>query len=312
MGEPKQKILPEEPFPLTVIEASEEEVFQIIERFKRTPFDLENGLLANALLAKYGDGKFIFFLILHHIISDGSSLKILFEDLLKSYDAIKKQTSSTLQPLPIQYTDYCRWQHSVMVQDRMKTLEKYWLDKFQGNLPICELLGDKTRPTVFNFKGRRKLFTIPEDLHWQLNQVALKQNATLFMVLLGTVYTLIYRFTGQKDLIVGSPVSGRSHYDLRQISGLFVNTLALRCFIESEDSFFKIIDKVKVDLLEALEHQDYPFDHLIDKLGLLRDTSRSPLFNINVALQNFDLDEESKLELKYLRVDRQELTHHSC
>jgi amino acid adenylation domain-containing protein/non-ribosomal peptide synthase protein (TIGR01720 family) len=233
-------------------------------------------------------------------------LKILFDDLLKTYQGL------SLPKLNVNYVDYSRWQQSTQQDAKMNAMKNFWLSKFEDIPPVCEINGNKSRPAVFNFDGARKLFQIPEELHQKLQKVASEKNVTLFMLLLTSIYSLIYRFTGQNDLTVGSPVSGRSHFDLRNIVGFFVNTLALRVQVDPKDSFSELLSKTRTDVLTSLEHQDYPFDLLIDQLNLSRDTSRSPLFNINVALQNFDLDAESKEALKELKVNRYELPHHSC
>lgn len=311
-GEPSQNILSALEFPLTVIEGSEDEIFEFIDDFKKVPFNLEKGPLAKAILAKSNTNNFIFFLLIHHIISDGASTKLLFDDLLKNYGAVRNQTLSRLAIPAIQYTDFCVWEKSAYAQKQMKKLEEFWLKKYSGTLPVCEIMGDKTRPVVFNFKGSRELFIIPDELLKAYNATALNRNVTLFMTLLSTIYVLIYRFSNQSDMIVGTPVSGRSHHDVREISGLFTNTLALKCHLAKEDTFFTLLEKVKSDVLESLEHQDYPFDHLVNALNILRDTSRSPLFNINVALQNFDVNVESKRMFQGITINRKELPHHSC
>jgi amino acid adenylation domain-containing protein/non-ribosomal peptide synthase protein (TIGR01720 family) len=303
-GQPMQQVLDQKEFALTVVENGNDE---LIEEFKKIPFDLENGPLIKALLIKQSDNSHLFFIVMHHIISDGTSLKVLFDDLLRSYQGVD------LPKLHVNYVDYSQWQQSDQQEQRMTAMKNFWLSKLQSEtLPVCEIMGDRSRPAVFNFEGARKLFKIPQEMHKQMQALAAEKHATLFMTLLASVYTLIYRYTGQKDIIVGSPVSGRSHYDLRSIVGFFVNTLTLRTQIDPEQNFKELLSKTRNDVLESLEHQDYPFDRLVDQLNLSRDTSRSPLFNINVALQNFELDAESKEALKDLKVSRYDLPHHSC
>lgn len=291
----------------------DEKALEHIETFKRIPFDLEKGPLARALLIQVSPKSQIFFFVIHHIIADGWSIRIMVQDLLKTYQAFNKKSKiEPLQPLKIEYHDYAQWQHESMNQVRFQNLEKYWLGKFAGVLPICEIAGDKTRPPVFTFSGSRKTFEINTKLVEQLSSMAYQQNATLFMSLLSSLYVFIYRYTGQQDLIVGTPVSGRSHLDLKSIVGFFVNTLPLRSFIDPSDNFAQLLSKTRTDVLEAFEHQDYPFDLLIDKLKLKRDTSRSPLFNINVAFQNFELNEDANNVMKDLKAKRLPLDHHSC
>lgn len=298
-GQPYQQVLEPFEFPLTLDDSGDK---SLIDIFKTVPFDLEHGPLIKALLIKERDGSYLFFIVMHHIISDGTSLKVIFDDILKSYQGIE------LPKLSISYVDYSHWQKS----NALSSMQAFWKEKFAGNLPVCELAGDRSRPAVFNFIGARRLYRVPQKHYKQLQELVSQRNATLFMGLLASIYALIYRYTGQRDIIVGSPVSGRSHYDLRGIVGFFVNTLALRVKLDADDTFETVLAKTRADVLASVEHQDYPFDHLVDELNLPRDTSRSPLFNINVALQNFDLDEESKKALSALKVSRQELSHHSC
>lgn len=316
-GQPYQKIREPFAFPLTYLDLSHETLAQQqaldkIESFKKIPFELETGPLAKGLLLKIAPSKYYFFFVMHHIISDGWSLRIIIQDILRSYKAFDQGLVPQSEELRIQYIDYSHWQKDLLSNERFHLLEQFWLTKFAGQLPVCEIVGDKPRPPVFTFKGSRRLFELPEDVKPRLLALAQQQNATLYMVLLASIYTLIYKYSGQKDLVVGTPVSGRSHYDLKPVVGFFVNTLALRINLDPQESFIAFLAKVKDDVLNSLEHQDYPFDFFIDKLKLERDTSRSPLFNINVALQNMELEQDAKQAMSDLNVSRLELPHHSC
>lgn len=304
-------------FALTTIDLrnqkdADKKALEHIEEFKLLPFDLEKGPLARALLIQISPQKQIFLFVMHHIISDGWSVRLIVQEVLKTYHAYNKALLPHHAPLRIDYHDYAHWQHQVLSEKRFIQLEKYWLNKFGGTLPVFEITGDKPRPVVFTFKGSRKIFEIPSSLVDKLNNLATKQNATLFMSLLTTMYIYINKYTGQQDLIVGTPVSGRSHLDLKSIVGFFVNTLSLRFVLDPALNFLQILSKVREDVLEAFEHQDYPFDLLVDKLKLKRDTSRSPLFNINIAFQNFELDESSSKVMEELKTSRFPLNHHSC
>lgn len=291
---------------------ADKKALEHIEEYKLIPFDLEKGPLARALLIQISPQKQIFLFVMHHIISDGWSVRLIVQDLLKTYYAYNKTVLPHHTQIRIGYHDYAHWQHQVLSENRFIQLEKYWLDKFAGTLPICEITGDKSRPLVFTFEGSRKIFEIPSSLVDKLNSLACRQNATLFMSLLTSMYIYMNKYTGQQDLIVGTPISGRSHLDLKSIVGFFVNTLSLRFVLDPALNFLQILSKVREDVLEAFEHQDYPFDLLVDKLKLKRDTSRSPLFNINIAFQNFELDESSSKVMEDLKTSRFPLNHHSC
>lgn len=307
-GEPYQRITSQHHFDLTVLEVSSMEIaYEKIHSFRQNPFDLEKGPLAKAILLRLSPTTSLFFFMMHHIISDGWSIRIIIEELLKLY------RGAAINPLKINTIDYCHWQqHQAASENRFKELENFWLERLKSPLPICEIPGDKTRPPVFTFQGARKSFDVLKNDEEQLSLYGGKENATLFMVLLASVYVLIYRYTGQTDLIVGSPIAGRFHADLKPLVGFFVNTLALRCTLNPSESFAHFLRQLREQILHDFEHQDYPFDLLVDQLKLERDTSRSPLFNINIAFQNFELDEAAKQTLAQLKTQRVDLPHDSC
>lgn len=316
-GIPSQSFSRLKRFPLTLMDLSsaqqaDQKAQEYLEKYKRMPFDLEKGPLIRGLLVQTAPNRHIFLFVMHHIISDGWSVRLMVQDLLKAYDSFKRKESWHPSPLKISYHDYAHWQHQVLSEHRFMQMERYWLEKFKGVLPVCEILGDQPRPAVFHFKGARQTFQIPTPLVEHLTSIANQQNATLFMSLLTALYIYIHKYTNQQDLIVGTPVSGRSHLDLKSIVGFFVNTLSLRFFLDPAKNFVELLAQVKDDTLKALENQDYPFDLLVDKLKLRRDTSRSPLFNINVAFQNFELDDSSNAIKERLKVTSIPLKHHSC
>lgn len=307
-GIPYQKIASHSTFNLRVLNVSSLEVaYQEIDALKQEPFDLENGPLAKAILLPLSSTTSLFFFMMHHIISDGWSIRIIIEEILKLYRGI------SLSPLRVNLIDYSySQQHQLMTEKRFEELRSFWFDRLTAPLAICEIPGDKVRPAVFSFQGARKTFDISKQCEEKLSFHGRKENATLFMVLLASIYVLIYRYTGQTDLIIGSPISGRFHADLKPLIGFFVNTLALRCSLNPLQTFALFLEQVKNQTLHDFENQDYPFDLLIDQLKLERDTSRSPLFNINVAFQNFELSKEAKEILIELKTKRIELPHDSC
>lgn len=307
-GEPYQKLIDPQPFDLTVLKASSiDDAKGQIASLRNQPFDLEKGPLAKALLLQLSPTSSLFFFMIHHIIADGWSIRIIIEELLKLYTG-----NINLEQIRINSIDYCHWQRELFLSEKFKAMESYWLKELAAPVPVCEIPGDKTRPAVFHFEGARKTFRLSRPEQTALTRIGSGAGGTLFMVLLSSVYTLIYRYTGQTDLIVGSPVSGRSHADLKSLIGFFVNTLAIRCCLNPNGNFKELFLQVKGKVLEAMENQDYPFDHLIDCLKLERDTSRSPLFNINVAFQNFELDSKAEGALKQMQAKRVDLPHQSC
>lgn len=307
-GEPYQHISTQTTFDLVEeIASSKQDALKKIQLFKEQPFDLEKGPLTCGLLIRVSRTSSIFMFKIHHIIADGWSIRTIIEELLQFYRAKK------LLPLKIDILDYCHWQkHKALNHNRFTELETYWHKRFEKPLPVCEIPGDLPRPAVFTFLGAKEQFTITTELEERLSVLAKEEKATLFMLLLASVFTLIHKFTGQKDLIIGTPVSGRSHASLKPLVGFFVNTLAIRCSIDPKQTFSKFLNHLRDITLQDFENQDYPFDYLIDQLNLERDTSRSPLFNVNVAFQNFEIHAEAQAALDQLKASKIPMPHQSC
>ncbi|EFM11861.1 amino acid adenylation domain protein [Paenibacillus curdlanolyticus YK9] len=317
-GELKQKIGRTVDLPFEMIVLNDEydvpwKTKELLTAYKNESFDIETGPLFRNVMIQTGPQKYVFLFVIHHIISDGWSVEVMIRETLSLYEHFSVNKSLELMPLSIHYKDFSVWQNGLLQQEQFANQERYWLNKFSGTLPVCELTGDKPRPAVFNFEGAHYPFFIPESLTRKLQSLSRTHDVTLYMALLSSVYVLMHRYTGQDDLIIGSPVAGRSHFDLRNVIGFFVNTLALRTTVKSDDSFVKLLSEVKRNILEAIEHQDYPFDLLVDKLQLPRDTSRSPLFNVNVVLQNIKLDKgvQSVLsELTDIQIRKADIIEH--
>ncbi|WP_139491844.1 non-ribosomal peptide synthetase [Brevibacillus dissolubilis] len=290
-GELRQKILEQlnvqlEYMDLTSQLGAEELAKGYIEEAKNQPFDLEQGPLWRVQLYEVGHESYHLLLVMHHIISDGWSMELFISELLTIYHSLCRGESVELEPNRIQYKDYCAWQNQFLSDQSIKHQEKFWLEQFAEEIPVCEIVGDLSRPSVFHFEGGRRSFVLDPVTSEKLKQVALDHQATLYMTLLSSVYLLLHRYSGKRNLIIGSPISGRAHFDVKNLIGSFVNTLAIQTTVDPEASIGTFISDVKERVIQCFENQDYPFDLLIDKLQLTRDTSRSPLFNINVVLQN--------------------------
>ncbi|MGQ4654857.1 plipastatin non-ribosomal peptide synthetase PpsC, partial [Bacillus subtilis] len=202
-----------------------------------------------------------------------------------------------LPALRIQYKDYAVWQEGFKTGDAYKTQEEYWLKQLEGELPVLDLPADHARPPVRSFAGDKVSFTLEPEVASGLHKLARENGSTLYMVLLTAYTAFLSRLSGQEDIIVGSPIAGRPHKDLEPILGMFVNTLALRTRPEGGKPFVQYLQEVRETALEAFEHQDYPFEELVDKLELTRDMSRNPLFDVMFVLQNMD---QESLELDEL------------
>lgn len=314
-GELYQKVLPNITLDYLNLDFQSQEHAELLAKEQlnashHRPFDLEKGPLIRALIIQMEPSSYYFTIAMHHIISDGWSLEILISELLEYYDALLKERTPNVEILQVQYKDYSEWQNKKFVDNKLKVQEKYWLERFSTGVPVCEIPGDKQRPAIFTFEGDQCIFQIKPEIAQKIRNLSRQNQATLFMTLLSSVYTLMYRYTGQKDLIIGSPISGRSQVELKNIIGFFVNTLAHRVVLDPTMDVHHLIQSVRNNVLEAFEYQEFPFDLLVDKLPLERDTSRSPLFNINVVLQNVQFNKDSKHTLESLRVKKMENMKH--
>ncbi|WP_036694188.1 condensation domain-containing protein, partial [Paenibacillus tyrfis] len=284
-GEPQQKVHPEVAFEVEYNQASQEEAEEHIRRFIR-PFDLAQAPLLRVGLIQLKENEHILLFDMHHIVSDGVSIGILVEEFNRLYEG------KDLSPLRIQYKDYASWQQSQVHNQQMIKQEAYWLNAFDGELPVLDLPTDYVRPSVQSFAGDRIEFVVDHARSMGLRQLAAQTGSTLYMVLLAAYTALLHKYTGQEDVIVGTPIAGRPHADLESIIGMFVNTLALRHYPAGEKMFHDYVQEVKETSLKAFENQDYPFEALVDKLDLKRDMSRHPLFDTMFVLQNTEQGED--------------------
>ncbi|MED3000358.1 amino acid adenylation domain-containing protein, partial [Bacillus velezensis] len=272
-GRPVQRIHDEVPFAFTKEQSA--------EAFIR-PFDLGKAPLFRAGFVQIEKDRHLLLADMHHIISDGVSVNLLIREFSELY------AERCLPPLRIQYKDYAVWQQSFKAGAAYRKQEEYWLNRLAGEIPVLELPADKPRPPVRSFSGNRVSFVISEKHTAQLKKLAKENKCTLYMTLLGVYTVLLARLSGQEDMIVGSPIAGRPHADLDAVLGMFVNTLAFRTRPDGSMTFKEYLKEIRQTALEAYEHQDYPLEELVDKLGVPRDMSRNPLFDTTFALQNME------------------------
>jgi amino acid adenylation domain-containing protein len=268
--------------------AEQQELQGLIEQAFTQPFDLAEGPLLRAGLYQVEDQKWVFAFVMHHIISDGWSMEILVKELLLLYNASAQGEANPLAPLRIQYKDYAAWQQGQLQGESLAAYQQYWLEQFAGELPVLELPTDFARPAVKTYAGGMVSGSIRKETVQALKSLVQQQGGTLFMGLLAGVKALLYRYTGQQDLVIGSPIADRQHVDLEHQIGFYVNTLALRTRFAGEDSFLDLLEQVKGVTLGAYQHQVYPFDELVEQLHLQRDPSRNPLFDVWMLLQEND------------------------
>ncbi|WP_408955077.1 amino acid adenylation domain-containing protein [Natroniella sp. ANB-PHB2] len=280
-----QKIYQEVNFELVYMEQNKDNIEEVLNQLG-TPFNLNRPPLIRAALIKVADRKYFLALVFHHIIIDGKSMEILLEEIRKLYKG------EQLIDLKKRYRDYAVWQKEEFVNSQLENKQKnYWLKQFEGELPVLELPTDYTRPAQRSYEGDTITFLLPEKITSKVKRLAQKSNTTLYMVLFAAYNILLYRYTEQEDIIVGSPIAGRVDADLESVVGMFVNTLAMRNYPQGDKSFLEFLQEVKTNSIGAYENSDYQLDKIVDDLKLEKDKGRNPLFDTVFALQNINLKE---------------------
>ncbi|MBW8602577.1 amino acid adenylation domain-containing protein [Bacillus velezensis] len=259
-----------------------------VKQFIR-PFHLDKAPLIRAGLITYEDRNLLL-LDVHHIAADGVSVGIIRKEFNALYAGHK------LKQPPLQYKDYSEWQVSSGTKEALKEQEEYWLKRLSGDLPILNLQTDYERPRVKSFEGSRVSFTADERLTSSLKSVAKETGTTLYMVLLAVYNVMLSKYSGQQDVIIGTAESGRSDTELENTVGMFVNTVAIRNFPEEHKTFRAFLEEVKHHTLKDFENTDYQFENIVQKLGVKRDSSRNPLFDVMFVLENADYGIENHLD----------------
>jgi polyketide synthase PksJ len=280
-GEITQQIHPGVQFQVTMVTAREAEVPEIIREFIR-PFELHQAPLLRVELIRLHPEKHILIFDIHHIIADGVSRDIMVREFIGLYEGRE------LPPLRLQYRDYAVWQNESLQNGAAKSQEDYWTACFSGEIPVLNFPTDYPRPAQQSFEGDSLEWVIGAELTGQINQLANRTGATGYMVLLAACNILLSKYSGQQDIIIGTPVAGRFHSDLQQIIGMFVNMLALRNYPAGTRTFREFLGQVRENTLSAFENQNYQFEELVEKLELKRDISRNPLFDVMFSYENMN------------------------
>ncbi len=258
------------------LENSEQELFDLFVQ----PFNLKEAPLFRTKLVNRGNESLLMF-DLHHIIGDGMSIKIIIDDLVNFYEG------NTVEPLNLQYKDYSEWANE---KDFTKQRE-YWLQEFCDEIPVLDLPLDYPRQQMQSFIGDKVSILLDEELKNKIGKLAKRTETTEYMVLLSSVMVLLSKYSRQEDIIIGSPISGRVHYDTENIVGMFVNTLSLRGRPSGNKTYKEFLMEMKETCIKANENQEYPFEEFIEHLDIVRDVSRNPLFDVMFSLQNNDVTE---------------------
>ncbi|OHX36745.1 hypothetical protein BJL95_07520, partial [Methylomonas sp. LWB] len=297
-GEPVQKILPDLKLDVDRIDLSAEQIDQasvwqaMCREEAAKPFDLQRGPLIRASLLILVDSgseqEAILMLTMHHIVSDGWSSAVLINEFAALYRAFSQGRPSPLAELPIQYADFACWQRRWLSGGELDRQLSYWRQRLADATGVLELPTDRPRPAVMTYRGSNISFEIPLELARQARALSKQYNVTLFMLLLAVFKLLLSRYSGQTDLCVGIPVANRNRREIEDLIGFFVNTLVLRSDLSANPTFAELLEQIRATVLDAQNHQDLPFEKLVEALQPVRDPSRSPLFQVMFVLQNHD------------------------
>jgi amino acid adenylation domain-containing protein len=252
----------------------------------RTPFDLQHGPLFRASLLHLSEGDHVLVLTLHHIVSDGWSIGVLTRELSALYSAYCAGEASPLEPLPLQYADYALWQRGWLQGSVLEDQLGYWKSRLSGAPALLELPTDRPRPAVQTYRGAIVRVELSSELTAGLHLLCRETGTTLFMALLGALNVLLCRYSGQHDIVVGTPIAGRTRSELEGLIGFFVNTLAMRTDLSGDPSFVALLGRIREEALGAYAHQEVPFEKLVEELSPQRSMSHAPLFQVALVVQN--------------------------
>jgi len=292
-GRPAQVIAPSLPLTIPLVDLSQlpEEMRLPLARTlaaeeARRAFNLAAGPLLRVMLLRLGGQEHVVLFTIHHIISDFWSLSILLREITTLYQDLCRHRRSSLPDLPLQYADFSQWQLQYLQGEILETQLAYWKDRLAGAPPLLKLPIDRPRPAVQTYRGAREPFFLPGALTAAFKELSRQEDATLFMILMAAFKTLLHRYSGQEDIVVGSVIANRNHPGTEGLVGFFVNTLVLRTNLSGEVSFRELLRREREVALGAYAHQDLPFEKLVEVLKPGRDLSHQPLFQAVLALQN--------------------------
>jgi amino acid adenylation domain-containing protein len=305
-GKPSQIIQTETNWTVSVVDwkhlsPTEQEIAsqQLAQQEAIKPFELATQTLVRATLVVLSETEHILLMCMHHIVSDGWSMGVFVQELAALYSAYSQGQTSSLAPLPIQYADFAIWQRQWLQGDILQKQLSYWEKQLKDAPALLSLPTDRPRPAVQTFAGATQQFELSIELTSKLTRLSQEQGVTLFMTLLAAFDTLLYRYTEQEDILVGTPIANRNRGEIEGLIGFFVNTLVLRTDLSGNPSFSELLNRVRQMAMEAYSHQDLPFEMLVETLQPERDLSHAPLFQVDFLLQN---DPLSEVELTGLNI----------
>jgi amino acid adenylation domain-containing protein len=289
-GQPIQVIHPELEIPFPVVDLAgfpeserESEMMRIALEEAQRPFDLSQPPLLRASLLRLNPEQFVFLLTVHHIIADGWSMHIFSDEFTRLYQAFRVSQPSPLPDLPIQFSEYVQWQRRRLESEEAEVLLAWWKRRLEG-APTLELSTDRPRPAVPTYRGARQFLSISQSLIRRLEALSRREEATLFVTLLAAFQTLLHRYTGQPEIVVGTPVAGRNRANSEALIGCFINTLVMRTDLSGDPTFREALERTRETVVEGLARQDVPFERIVEALNVPRDLVRNPLFQVTFQL----------------------------
>jgi len=296
-GQPMQVIAPTLSVPLTLLNLEQlpqaqrqAEALRLANEEVKRPFDLAQGPLLRLTLLKLSPQEHLLLLCIHHNVFDGWSIGVFFQELETYYQAFANGYPAVLSDLPIQYADFTIWQRELLQGQMLEEQMAYWRKQLADAPTILELPTDHPRPAASNNRGSRCLFTLPASLTEELKVLSRKQGVSLFMTLVAAFQTLLYRYSGQEDLLLGTVTADRRHPETKNLIGFFVNTLVLRADLSGDPTFQQLLGRVRTRMLQAQAHQDVPFEYLVKELHPDRSQGQNPFFQVLIVLEPADPD----------------------
>ena len=299
-GSPIQVIGKPRSVELKIIKVTQEQVQSLLNQEAQRPFNLESDLMLRASLLQIDEQEQILLLVMHHIASDGWSMGILWQHLASLYEVLLSSKPSPIAKLPIQYADFAVWQQQWLSGEVLSNEINYWKTQLAGATTVLELPTDRPRPPVQTYQGAAQSLMLPQTLSASLIELSRQEGVTLFMTLLAAFGTILHRYSGQEDILIGSPIAGRNRSEIEGLIGFFINTVVLRTDFSGNPSFRSVLSRVRQMALGAYAHQDMPFEKLVEELQPERDTSRNPLFQVWFNMLNL---KDIQLELPGVAIE---------
>ncbi|HKD03123.1 MAG TPA: amino acid adenylation domain-containing protein [Terriglobales bacterium] len=297
-GEPMQRVLPHQPLKLAVVDLSkkpaterEERALRLAGEEARKPFHLAHGPLIRSKVLRVGEEDFVLLITVHHIVFDGWSAGTFLHEMAMHYEAARGGESLRLPDLPVQYVDFAAWQRKTLEGHALEQELSYWREALAGAPASIDVPTDRPRPPMQTFRGRARTEIFGRPLLERLEEISRLHGVTPFMTLLAAFDILLQRYSGQDDVVVGTPIAGRNYPEVEKLIGLFVNTLVLRMDLSGNPTFVELLRRAKKTAMGAYAHQEVPFERLVEELKPERDLSRNPLFQVLFALQNLPREE---------------------